>query len=95
MAISLCEARAAEGDLSKEHELKIRIRIEEQRRTARIISRVNGKLRSGSVTLVVAPNEAGVWIEVTDKESIKKALLEENERRFTQASGTPFLLFHE
>ena len=46
----LCEARAAEGDTTKELELKNRIRIEEQRRTARIIKRVNGKLRAGSVT---------------------------------------------
>ena len=52
---------------------------------------MNGKLRSGSVTSVVAPNEAGVWIEVTEKEAMEKALLDENERRFTQARNTPFL----
>jgi hypothetical protein len=71
---SLCEARAADGNLNKEQELKNRIRIEEQRRTARIISRVNGKLRSGSVTSVVSPNKAGVWVEVTEKSAIEKTL---------------------
>ena len=88
---SLCEARAADGNLSKEQELKNRIRTEEQRRNARIIRRVNGKLRSGSVTSVVAPDENGIWREVTGKVDMEQALLDENKRRFTQASNTPFL----
>ena len=62
--------------MTKELELKNRIRIEEQRRTARIIKRVNGKLRAGSVTSVVAPDKNGVWREVTEKDDIEIALLE-------------------
>jgi hypothetical protein len=89
--LALCEARAAEGNTTKEAELQNRIRIEDQRRTARVIKRVNGKLRSGSVTSVVAPDKDGRWREVTEKEDIEMALLEENERRFTQAADTPFL----
>ena len=88
---SLCEARAAEGNLSKEQEIRNRLQIEEQRRNARIIRRVNGKLRSGSVTSVVAPDENGIWKEVTERRSMETALLDENRRRFTQASDTPFL----
>ena len=44
------------------------IRIEDQQTNARIIGRVNGKLQSRSVTLVVAPNEHGEWVEVVGKE---------------------------
>ena len=89
---TLAEARAEEGNLTQEQEIKNMLRREEQRKTARIIKRVNGKLRSGSVTSVVAPNSSGEWEEVTTKEGIEKALLEENERRFNQARDTPFLV---
>jgi hypothetical protein len=88
---SLCEAKAEAGEGSKEVVLRRLIRIEDQRKNARIIWRVNGKLQSGSVTSVVAPNEEGEWVEVVGKEGIGKALLEENERRFNQAKATPFL----
>ena len=88
---SLAEARAADGNLSQAQELKNLLSREEQRRTARIIRRVNGKLRSGSLTSVVAPNMYGVWVEVTDKQEIEKSLMKENERRFNQARNSPFL----
>jgi hypothetical protein len=88
---SLCEARAADGNLTKEQELKNMIRTEEQRRNARIICRVNGKLQSGSVTSVVAPDDNGIWKEVTSKVDMEQALLDENKRRFTHARSTPFL----
>ena len=88
---SLVEARAADGNLSQAQELKNLLSREEQRRVARIIRRVNGKLRSGSLTSVVAPNSNGEWVEVTDKREIEKSLMKENERRFNQARNTPFL----
>ena len=71
---SLCEAKAEAGEGSKEMVLRRLIRIEDQRKNARIIGRVNGKLPSGSVTSVVAPNEDGEWVEVVGKEGIEKAL---------------------
>ena len=88
---SLCEARAAVGNTSKEQELKNRMTREKQRKDARIIQRVNGNMRSGSLTSVVAPNNEGDWVEVTKKEEMEKALLQENCRRFNQAKETPFL----
>ena len=88
---SLCEARAHAGDLSKEQELQNLLQVEDQRWTARIIARVNGKLRSGSVTLVIAPNSEGQWVELTKKEEIEKALCEENERQFNEAKDTTSL----
>jgi hypothetical protein len=68
------------------------LRREEQRRNARMIRRVNDKLRSGSVAMVLAPDEDGNWTERTGKLEIETALLQENERRFNQASDTPFLV---
>ena len=88
---SLCEAKAEASEGSKEMVLRRLIRIEDLRKNGRIIGRVNGKLQSGSVTSVVAPNEEGEWVEVVGKEGIEKALLEENERWFNQAKATPFL----
>ena len=88
---SLCEAKAEAGEGDKETVFRNLIRIEQQRRNARIIGRVNEKLKSGSVTSVVAPNESGEWVEVVGKEEIERALLQENERRFNQAKSTPFL----
>jgi hypothetical protein len=67
-------------------------RREEQRGNARMIRRVNDKLRSGSVTMVLAPDEDGTWTERTEKHKIETALLQENERRFNQANDTPFLV---
>ncbi len=57
-----------------------------------MIRRVNDKLRSGSVTMVLVPDDAGNWTERTDKIEIETALLQENERRFNQANDTPFLV---
>jgi hypothetical protein len=67
-------------------------RREEQRRNARMIRRVDDKLRSGSVTMVLAPDDDGNWTERTEKLEIETAFLQENERRFNQANDTPFLV---
>ena len=83
-------AKAEAGNLSKEQKLLNMRRREEQRRNAWIIRSVNGKLRSGSVTSVVAPDAMGKWVEVTSKHEIERALLVENERRFNQAKDTSF-----
>jgi hypothetical protein len=88
---SLAAAKAAAGNSSQEQEILNFNRREEQRRNARMIRRVNGKLRSGSVTSVIAPDAHGQWIECSTKTTIEKALLQENQRRFNQARDTPFL----
>jgi len=88
----LATARAMEGKNTVATEVKQLLQRETQQRDARLIRRVNGRLRSGGISSVIAPvgnNSAG--IEVTDKEGIERALLDENQRRFNQASGTPFM----
>ena len=89
---SLGEAKAEMGQMSAAQAVKNMQRREEQRRNARMIRRVNDKLRSGSVTMVLAPDDDGNWTERTDKIEIETALLQENERRFNQANDTPFLV---
>lgn len=88
---SLAAARAAEGNLTADQEVKNLLRKEQQRRDARIIRRANDKLRSGGIHAVIAPDEHGEWVEYNLKSDIEKALASENERRFRQASDTPFL----
>jgi hypothetical protein len=56
----------------------------------------NGKFTSkglsGGISSVIAPvGEDGAWVEVTGKERIERALLDENQRRFNQASEIPFM----
>jgi hypothetical protein len=53
---------------------------------------VNGKLRSGSVSIVLAPDEEGDWTERTENKDSESALLQENERRFNQDHDTTFLV---
>jgi hypothetical protein len=90
----LAAARAAAGKRSKATELAQLQRHEEQRRLARQIKQANGKLRaSGGLATVMAPSptDPDTWTEISTKQAMEKACLEEAERRFTQASSTPFL----
>jgi hypothetical protein len=89
---SLVEAKTELGLMSAAQAVKNMQRREEQRRTDRMIRRVNDKLRSGSVTMVLAPDDDGNWTECTEKFEIETALLQENDRRFNQAKDTPFLV---
>ena len=88
---SVAGALAAEGNLTKEQYIMNMRNWERQRRNARIIRRVNGKLRAGAVTSVIAPDQQGHWREVTSKREVEDALIAENIRQFSQASDTPFL----
>ena len=82
---SLCDAKAEAGNVSAEKVLANFIRVEDQRRNARIIRAANGKLRSGGVTQVIAKDLTGTPRELSIREDIEKALCEENARRFNQA----------
>ena len=65
---------------------------EKQRRDARQIRRATGKLQGSGLLSVLAPTVTGTWEELTVPADIEKACLEENERRFHQASDTPFMV---
>ena len=87
----LCEARAKENNTDGESELRQRIQAERSRKEARLIAKVNGKIRSGAVTTVWAPDGQGGRAEMTNRSEMEQALLDESQRRFTQASDTPFM----
>ena len=52
---------------------------------------MNKKLHGGSLTAVIAPNSQGEWVEYNDKQGMEQAMVDENSRRFSQASNTPFV----
>ena len=89
----LASALASTGKTDAATHLTNLLRREQQRRMFRHIKYVSGQLRSGSVTSVIAPlGQDQAWIEVSTKLDIERACLEENERRFRQANGTPFMV---
>jgi hypothetical protein len=48
-----------------------------------------GKDKLAGISLVIAPNRQGEWIECTSKDEIEDACIEEGQRRFHQTAGTP------
>ena len=67
---------------------------ERQREAARAIRRVHGKLSgSGSLSMVIAPDPEDHTrrMQCTTKKTIESACAKENQRRFWQASHTPFV----
>jgi hypothetical protein len=89
---SLAEAKALAGNTKAETVLKQLMEREQQHHDSRAIRYANQKMRTGSVTFLVAPNSQGEWVEVNDQASMEQALMEENHRHFNQAAGTPFTL---
>ena len=87
----LATAQAAEGNTTAEQLFLNLKRREQQRRSARRIKNVLGRLERQGILAVVVPDRQGGWIEVTTKADMERGCLEENKARFLQASGTPFL----
>jgi hypothetical protein len=88
----LAVALEEKGNTSASTHYRTLIEREKQRQAARQIKRVTGKLRSGGLLSVVAPQADGTWIELTSPHDIAQACLHENERRFHQANDTPFMV---
>ncbi len=64
---------------------------EEQRRTARKIKHVRGKLVSGSTTLVTVSAPSGELKDIVEKAEIEQAIMQENKHKYQQSFHTPFL----
>ena len=84
-------AMAERGNTTKETILKQLKERERQRAAARRVRFALGRTRSGGISMVVAPNADGDWVEMTERVDIEKGCLWENERRFRQAMYTPFM----
>jgi hypothetical protein len=87
----LAAAKAAVGNTSKAAALRQLQTHEHQRSTARRVRYIYGNLRLGGVTSVIAPDSTGTLVEMTKKEDMEKAIMEENIQKFLQAMDTPFM----
>ena len=86
----LAMAKAREGNTKAGVELNKMRRMEKTRESWRRIHRMDGTARkSGGLNRIISPNANGEWSEKVSKEEVEQGTLEENERRFTQAKGTP------
>ncbi len=88
---SLAEARAMHSNTKAEMELKQLMHHEQQHWDSRLIKAMNKKLHGGSLTVVIAPNVQGNWVEYNDKTGMEQAMVNEDSRRFSQAGNTPFV----
>ena len=62
---------------------------ERQRRASRRLRRVMGKINSGGLNKVIAPNTDGTETELTSKTDIEEACNDSNRKKFQQTSNTP------
>jgi hypothetical protein len=89
---NLATALAEKGETDKEKVIQAIRQREQQRRTAKKIEYLQGKLRSGSTTMVTTLDSSGNLIDITNKKEIELAILESNKAKFLQSSHTPFYL---
>jgi hypothetical protein len=88
----LAEAMAETGNSTQAQVLKVLRERENQRATARKIKYLQGTIRSGSTTMVTIIDQDGQRVDLTKQRDIELAILEHNNQKFTQSSGTPFYL---
>ena len=86
---SLAKAKAAKKGTETKKELKSLVQIERQRRQARNIKRMRGKLGTGQVTKVYQTDEDGTKTVCETQKTMIKAFFKENDSRFSQTESTP------
>ncbi len=86
---SLAKAKADEQGTDAKLEEHNLMRIERQRRQARNVKRMTGKLNRGRVTQLFYTNDANERVLCNTQESMVHACIAENEARFSQAETTP------
>jgi hypothetical protein len=89
----LAEAIAEQGNQKKASIIKGIRQREQQRRSARKIRYLSGKVNNGSTTMVSVFNDRGHRIDLTNKEDIEQAIMKSNETKYRQSSHTPFFQF--
>ena len=81
--------RSDKKQYTSAQELKKLRATEDLRRIYRNIKYAVGKDTLAEITLVIAPNSQGDWVECTSKDEIEDACISEAQRRFHQTKGTP------
>jgi hypothetical protein len=87
---NLVDALAKKGDTTKEKMIKVLRQHEAHWVSARKIRYLQGKLRTGSTTLITTTDSEGNKVDITDQVELEKAILENNRQKFTQSAHTPF-----
>lgn len=83
-------ARAEEGNISAAQEMRNLVTRERQRNDARQIRFALAENTRRGLGSIEVQRSDGSWQELTEQHDIETALLEELEKRFNQASQTPF-----
>jgi hypothetical protein len=86
---NLAKAKAEKKRTETAKELKSLVQVEKQRRQARNIKRMRGKLGSGQVTKVYQTDEDGSTKVCDTRTTMIKAFFKENNSRFSQTESTP------
>jgi hypothetical protein len=90
----LAHARAESGHTHIAQELKNLLTRERQRNEARFIKQILQPNNRAGLNTIESQDALGRIVELTRQADIESALLEELEKRFNQASNTPFLQDH-
>jgi hypothetical protein len=85
---SLAKSRAEKKGTTAEAKLKQLQSIAKQKRLARNIKRMQGKLQRNATVQIVVNDEHGRRV-VTEKQEMEEACIEENIARFSQSQDTP------
>jgi len=85
----LAEAMA-EQHSHKEKNIRKLLHTEGQRRIARKIRFLRGKLSRNSTTMVTTETPTGKLQEITDKREMEHTIMKNNEQKFRQSYNTPF-----
>ena len=88
----LAQEKAIKNDTTQEEEIRKMIDREDMRKVHRRIRRMNGKDRNAGTSMVTATNEEGIIEEITDREGLEEAIIDENRTKFIQSGDTPFYL---
>lgn len=88
----LAAARSAAGHNSIATKIRQLQTQEHQRSMVRQIRYIYGTSKGGGITSVIAPDGTGSYVELTSKSDMERAIMDENERKYRQASQTPFMV---
>ncbi len=88
---SRAEAIAQRDGIKKASAIKALKVSEEQRRAAKKIKHVRGKLAMNSTTIITIQLPNGETLDIFEKSDIEQAIMQENKTKYQQAFYTPFM----
>jgi hypothetical protein len=86
----LVVAKAAQGNMAQEKVLQVLCEREQQRASAKKIRFLQGKIHTGSITMVTTLDPNGQRLDITNQQEMEQAILISNHQKFRQSSHTPF-----